>query len=62
VIYAQTRGGPGIASRTLSYNLYQAGLVEFNIGYSSAMAVLMIIMVLVLINLFIVGFLRGKEI
>lgn len=62
VIYAQTRGGPGIASRTLSYNLYQAGLVEFNIGYSSAMAVLMILMVLVLINLFIVGFLRGKEI
>jgi multiple sugar transport system permease protein len=62
VIYAQTRGGPGIASRTLSYNLYYSGLVEFNVGYSSAMAVLMILMVLVLINLFILGFLRGREI
>jgi len=61
IIYAETMGGPGTASRTLSYNLYYRGLVEYNIGYSSALAWVMIIIIAVMINLFtILGF-RGKE-
>ncbi len=61
IIFAETRGGPGVASRTLSYNLYYAGLVEFNIGYSSAIAVIMILISMVIINLFISVTFRGKE-
>ncbi len=61
IVFAQTRGGPGVASRTLSYNLYYAGLVEFNIGYSSAVAVIMILISMVIINLFIGVAFKGKE-
>ena len=61
IIYAETMGGPGTASRTLSYNLYYRGLVEYNIGYSSALAWIMIIIIAVMINLFIIVGFRGKE-
>lgn len=61
IVFAETRGGPGVASRTLSYNLYYAGLIEFNIGYSSAIAVIMILISAVIINLFIFVTFRGKE-
>jgi multiple sugar transport system permease protein len=62
IIYAQTRGGPGLSSRTLSYNLYYAGLVEFNMGFASALAVIMIIIVVAIINIFATVLFRGKEI
>jgi multiple sugar transport system permease protein len=61
IIYAETMGGPATASRTLSYNLYYTGLVEYNIGYSSALAWIMIIIIAVMINLFILFSFRGKE-
>ena len=61
IVFAETRGGPGVASRTLGYNLYYAGLIEFNIGYSSAIAVIMILISMVIINLFISVTFRGKE-
>lgn len=52
LVLVLTRGGPGSASRTLSYGLYQQGLVDFNIGLSSATTWLIIIIVNVLIGLF----------
>jgi multiple sugar transport system permease protein len=61
IIYAETMGGPGTASRTLSYNLYYRGLVEYNIGYSSAIAWIMMIIVAIMINLFTLFAFRGKE-
>jgi multiple sugar transport system permease protein len=54
LVLVLTRGGPGSASRTLSYNLYQQGLVDFNIGLSSASTWLIVIIVNVLIALFAV--------
>ncbi len=61
IIYAETMGGPGTASRTLSYNLYYRGLVEYNIGYSSAIGWIMMLIAALLINVFMkLGF-RGKE-
>ena len=32
LVLVLTRGGPGTSSRTLAYNLYQEGLVNYNIG------------------------------
>ncbi|ODT17347.1 MAG: hypothetical protein ABS35_26100 [Kaistia sp. SCN 65-12] len=48
-----TKGGPGTASRTLGYSLYQAGMVDFNIGLSSAMTWMMVIIVNAIIGLFV---------
>jgi len=61
IIYAETMGGPGTSTRTLSYNLYYRGLVEYNIGYASAIAWIMIIIIAIIINIFIIFSFRGKE-
>ena len=50
LVLVLTRGGPGTASRTLSYNLYQEGLVNYNIGVAAAMTWLIVIIVTILIN------------
>lgn len=56
-----TRGGPGTASRTLSYSLYQEGLVNYNIGVSAAMTWVVVIVVMVLINLYVMAAFRDWE-
>ncbi len=53
VVLVLTRGGPGSATRTLGYALYQQGLMDFNIGLSSAMTWLMVVIVNALIGLFV---------
>jgi multiple sugar transport system permease protein len=62
IIYVETMGGPGTATRTLSYNLFYEGLVNYNIGYSTAIAWIMIIIVLILVNVFIRFSFKGREI
>jgi multiple sugar transport system permease protein len=53
LVLVLTRGGPGTASRTLAYNLYQEGLVNYNIGIAAAMTVMIVIIVTILINIYI---------
>ena len=53
LVLVLTRGGPGNASRTLGYTLYQQGLVDFNIGLASATTWLMVLIVNALIALYI---------
>jgi len=53
IIKAETMGGPGTATRTLSYNLYYEGLVNYNIGYSFAIAWIMIFTIIIIVNVFI---------
>ena len=50
LVLVLTRGGPGTASRTLSFNLYQEGLVNYNIGVAAAMTWLIVVIVTILIN------------
>lgn len=52
LVLVLTSGGPGSATRTLSYDLYQQGLVDYNIGLSSATTWLIVI----LVNLIIAAF------
>lgn len=52
IIKAETMGGPGTATRTLSYNLYYEGLVNYNIGYSFAIAWIIIFTIMIIINVF----------
>ena len=53
LVVVLTKGGPGTSSRTLGYSLYQAGMVDFNIGLSSAMTWMMVIVVNAIIGLFV---------
>jgi len=53
LVVVLTKGGPGTSSRTLGYTLYQAGMVDFNIGLSSAMTWMMVIIVNAIIGLFV---------
>ena len=53
LVLVLTRGGPGVASRTLGYSLYQQGLVEFNIGAASAMTWIIVAIVNVIVGLYI---------
>ena len=53
LVVVLTKGGPGTSSRTLGYTLYQAGMVDFNIGLSSAMTWMIVIIVNAIIGLFV---------
>ncbi|NDJ60271.1 MAG: sugar ABC transporter permease [Chloroflexi bacterium] len=61
LVYVLTGGGPGTSSRTLSYNLYQEGLVNYNIGLTAAMTWLIVIIVTIIINIFIFTVFRRQE-
>jgi multiple sugar transport system permease protein len=51
--FGMTSGGPGAATQTLSYYIYQTGLRSNNYGYASAIAyILLIILVLISLSFF----------
>lgn len=47
-IYVMTRGGPGTATATLGYAIYQKGFQNFQMGYASAIAWVMFAMIMAL--------------
>ncbi|TXJ43932.1 carbohydrate ABC transporter permease [Brachyspira pilosicoli] len=47
IIYALTSGGPGTATITLVYTIYNTAFRQFNMGFASAVSVLLFIIVLV---------------
>ncbi|UCH24462.1 MAG: sugar ABC transporter permease [Trueperaceae bacterium] len=53
LVHVLTTGGPGASSRTLSYNLYFEGLVNYNIGLAAAMTWLIVLIASIIINLYI---------
>ena len=61
LVYVLTNGGPGTASRTLSFNLYREGLVNYNIGLTASMTWLVVIIVSVIINLYLIFVYRKRE-
>jgi len=48
LFFVLTEGGPGDATRTLAYYIYDLGFRFFSLGYASAVAVVMFLIVLVL--------------
>lgn len=50
IIYVLTAGGPGTSTENLAYYTYIVGFRYFNLGYSSALAILQLIVVAVLAN------------
>jgi multiple sugar transport system permease protein len=53
LIYLMTRGGPGGATETLSWYIYSTGFLNQDLGYAAAQAVLMIILITVVAQLFV---------
>lgn len=45
ITYAMTKGGPGYATSSLVYVVYKEGFTYFNMGYASAVAVLLAILI-----------------
>ena len=50
--FALTNGGPGLATRTLTFNVYTNGLRDQNLGAASATAIVLLIIVLIVSALF----------
>lgn len=46
--FSMTSGGPGMATQTYSYYVYLTGLRNFNTGYASALAYILVIIMLVI--------------
>lgn len=47
-----TQGGPGLATRTYAYQVYQNGLREFQLGYASSMAYLLVIVASIIAGIY----------
>jgi multiple sugar transport system permease protein len=52
VPFALTGGGPGIATQSYSFLAFRVGLRYFDLGYASAMAYVLLIVVMIIITLF----------
>jgi multiple sugar transport system permease protein len=50
--FALTSGGPGMATQTYSFYIYLTGLRNFNAGYASALAYILLAVMLVVSSLF----------
>lgn len=48
IIYTMTAGGPGTSTTTMSYFVYQRGIQFFQLGYSSTLALVMVVLAFLL--------------
>lgn len=60
-IFMTTRGGPIDRTSTLSWQIYDAGFKSFDIGYASAYAWLMLILVVAVMTIFLRLMLRKED-
>ena len=61
LIYIMTNGGPGRASEVLSTLIYKNGILQFDAGYGSALAVLQLLISSVGIAAYIYMQKKGME-
>ncbi|WP_119067376.1 carbohydrate ABC transporter permease [Aggregatilinea lenta] len=50
--YTLTGGGPGVSTQTYSYYIYLEGLRNFDMGYASALAYLLVIVAIIVTSIF----------
>lgn len=53
LVYLMTRGGPGGATETLSWYIYSTGFLDQDLGAAAAQAVIMIVIVTIIAQIFI---------
>lgn len=59
-IMAMTAGGPGIATQTLNIYVYYQGFSYFNIGYSSALSMILLVTIFI-ISIILLGKIRKEQ-
>jgi len=47
-IYVMTKGGPGTSTETMTYFAYRKGFGEFDMGYASALSIVILVMVILI--------------
>jgi multiple sugar transport system permease protein len=60
LVYILTRGGPGISTETISYYIYKVFFVALDVGKSSAMAFLLLV-IIILMTLVLMQVMRRAE-
>jgi ABC-type sugar transport system permease subunit len=60
LIYTLTEGGPGNATTTVDYDLYQEAVGGGNLGYASAVGVALVV-VIGAVSALVIGLLRGRR-
>ena len=45
-IFTQTGGGPGLASATLTYQIYKESFINLNLGYGAALSFYLLVLIL----------------
>lgn len=61
IVFMVTWGGPGHATHSFSYYIYKVGLsYGWNVGYASALSILLLIVVIILVNI-LMRILRIRE-
>ncbi len=61
IIYAITRGGPGLSTTSVSYQIYRTAIRNSELGYGSALSWIVTLIVLVMSLLYIRVAYRGQE-
>lgn len=61
VPFSLTNGGPGLATRTMTFNVYVAGLRDQQLGEATAMAYLLLLLMLLVSSLFLRHYRRLYE-
>jgi len=60
LVYILTRGGPGISTETISYYIYKVFFVGLDVGKSSSMAFVLLI-IIILMTLVLMQVMRKAE-
>jgi len=61
LVYMFTQGGPGTATESISWYIYQLGFKFFRLGYASAVSFTVVILMTILATLYVARFVRGTE-
>lgn len=61
VVFPMTRGGPGISTTIFSIHIYREGMINFNYGYASAVAVFIIGITLIVATFYVTKVMGGMD-
>jgi multiple sugar transport system permease protein len=53
IIYATTAGGPGLETTVLNFQIYKVGMIFFDMGYASALANILLFIVVILAVIYV---------
>jgi len=61
VIFATTKGGPGLSTEVLGSLIYNEAFDQFNLGYASALSVVLLIFTMIITGIYLSIAIKGEE-